>query len=87
MHAAAATRLHVELTAVGPDTFSLHAVDATGAPVISIDTVTLRDVPTTFGQGAPAAVGLRDSFFELSLATVFTDHRARTGPQRGLGGV
>ena len=51
MHASAATRLHVELTAIGEHTFRLHAADPTGAPVISIDSLTLRELPDTRGGG------------------------------------
>jgi NADPH:quinone reductase-like Zn-dependent oxidoreductase/acyl carrier protein len=65
LHATAATRLHVELVRIGADTFRLHAVDPTGAPVISIDAFSLREVPPTFeapGRGA----GVGDSVFELA---------------------
>ncbi|ORA07898.1 hypothetical protein BST12_28675, partial [Mycobacterium angelicum] len=64
LHAIGATRLHVQLSATGPDTFTLHATDPAGAPVISIDTLTLRARPDHIGSPAPAA--LRDSLFELA---------------------
>ena len=65
LHAIAATRLHVELTSTGPDTFTVHATDPTGAPVITIQTLSLRELPAGGGQLA-APVSLRDSVFELS---------------------
>ena len=72
LHATAASRLHVQLTATGPDTFMLHAADPTGAPVITIRTLTLRELPATIGQ--PAAVaGLHDSMFQLSWPPLFDD--------------
>ncbi|WP_158015200.1 type I polyketide synthase [Mycobacterium basiliense] len=65
LHATAASRLRVQLTATGPDSFTLHAADPTGAPVITIGTITLRELPAANGQ--PAAVpGLQDSVFQLS---------------------
>ena len=53
LHATAATRLHVQLTSTGPDTFTLHAADPTGAPVITIRTLTLRACPTSSSSGPP----------------------------------
>jgi acyl transferase domain-containing protein len=53
LHATAATRLHVQLTSTGPDTFTLHAAGPTGAPVITIRTLTLRALPDTIEQRAP----------------------------------
>jgi mycoketide-CoA synthase len=64
LHATAASRLQVELTRIGADTFRLHATDPTGAPVISIDTVTLRDVPESVGHTPVPATA--DSLFELA---------------------
>jgi polyketide synthase 12 len=65
LHATAATRLHVELVRTGADTFRLHATDPAGAAVISIDTLSLREVPPTFeAPGRVAGVG--DSVFELA---------------------
>ncbi|WP_191499925.1 type I polyketide synthase, partial [Mycobacterium simulans] len=42
LHASTATRLHVHLARTGADTYTLHATDPTGAPVLTIATVTLR---------------------------------------------
>ncbi|MGB7163323.1 MAG: SDR family NAD(P)-dependent oxidoreductase [Mycobacterium sp.] len=64
LHATAATQLHIQLTRTGADTFRLHAADPTGAPVITIDTVTLRAAPERIGQPTPVA-GVSDSLLEL----------------------
>ena len=72
LHATAATALHVQLTRTGADTFRLYAADPAGAPVISIDTVTLRALPERIvsrprwraaGQrvGAGLVAGARDT--------------------------
>ncbi|MGW4211291.1 SDR family NAD(P)-dependent oxidoreductase [Lentzea sp. NPDC004789] len=44
LHATGATRLRVRLTTTGPDTVSLLAADDTGAPVASIESLTLRTI-------------------------------------------
>ncbi|WP_299537467.1 type I polyketide synthase [uncultured Streptomyces sp.] len=44
LHATGAERLRVRITAVGPDTVSLAAADPTGAPVATVDALTLRPV-------------------------------------------
>ena len=44
LYATAATQLHVQLTRTGEDTFELHATDPTGAPVITIRAMTLREL-------------------------------------------
>ncbi len=82
LHATAARRLHVQLTATGPDTFMLHAADPTGAPVITIRTLTLRELPTTIGQPA-AAAGLHDSMFQLSWPPLFDDTSPATATVPG----
>ncbi|ORA09347.1 hypothetical protein BST12_27795, partial [Mycobacterium angelicum] len=64
LHATAATRLNVVLTRTGADTYTVRASDPTGAPVITVTTVTLRSVPDSLPQ--PTAVpALRDSLFQL----------------------
>ena len=69
LYATAATELRVQLTRTGEDTFTLHATDPTGAPVISISSLTLRTVSGQIGGLAPTA-GLSDSLFELSWPSV-----------------
>ncbi|WP_431607882.1 polyketide synthase dehydratase domain-containing protein [Streptomyces griseocarneus] len=44
LYAAAATELRVRLTAVGPEAISLQGYDASGALVVSVDSLTLRSV-------------------------------------------
>ncbi|MEB4209440.1 type I polyketide synthase [Mycobacterium sp. 94-17] len=63
LHATAATRLHVQLTSTGPDSFALYASDPAGAPVITIRSLTLRKLPDDIGQ-LPVS-GPHDSLFEL----------------------
>jgi len=65
LYATAATQLHVELTRTGEDTFTLHATDPAGAPVITIGALTLRTVSDDIGRPGPTA-GLSDSLFELT---------------------
>ena len=65
LYATAATQLHVHLTRTGEDTFTLHATDPTGAPVITISALTLRAVSDQIGGPTPIA-GLSDSLFELT---------------------
>ncbi|MFE4917217.1 type I polyketide synthase [Streptomyces sp. NPDC056652] len=56
LHAAAASALRVRLTATGPDEVALSAVDATGAPVLSADSLVLGP-PSGEPRQAPAAGG------------------------------
>ena len=72
LYATAATQLHVQLTRTGEDTFTLHAADPTGAPVITIRAITLRELPDIRGQLA-AVAGPRDSVFQLSWPPLFDD--------------
>ncbi|MFD5704438.1 SDR family NAD(P)-dependent oxidoreductase, partial [Streptomyces lasiicapitis] len=44
VHAVGATRLRVRVTSAGPDAVALEAVDATGVPVVSVDSLALRPV-------------------------------------------
>ncbi|MCV7079674.1 SDR family NAD(P)-dependent oxidoreductase [Mycobacterium szulgai] len=71
LHAIGATRLHVQLSATAADTFTLHATDPAGAPVVTIDTLTLRARPDHINSPAPAA--LRDSLFELHWPALAAD--------------
>ncbi|WP_208643402.1 acyltransferase domain-containing protein, partial [Streptomyces diastatochromogenes] len=45
IHATGATSLRVRITPAGPDTYTLTAVDPTGAPVVSLDALSLRPIP------------------------------------------
>ncbi|HEU5470991.1 MAG TPA: SDR family NAD(P)-dependent oxidoreductase, partial [Actinophytocola sp.] len=46
LHATGASTLRVRLTPAGPDAVSLTAYDASGAPVLSVDSLVLRPVPS-----------------------------------------
>lgn len=64
LYATAATQLYVQLTHTGDDTFELRATDPTGAPVITINALTLRTVSEI---GRPTSMaGLSDSLFEVT---------------------
>jgi mycoketide-CoA synthase len=65
LYATAATQLNIQLTRTGDDTYTLHATDPTGAPVITISALTLRAVPDHLGQLTSTA-GVSDSLFELT---------------------
>ncbi|TVS87130.1 type I polyketide synthase [Mycobacterium helveticum] len=72
LYATAATQLHVQLSRTAEDTFELRATDPTGAPVITVRTITLRELPDIGGQLA-AVAGLRDSVFQLSWPPLLVD--------------
>ena len=67
LYATAANRLRVRLAPVSADSFRLEATDPAGAPVITIDTVNLRELPATLTAGAPPTrMGLGRSLLELA---------------------
>ncbi|MFY2859809.1 fatty-acid--AMP ligase [Mycobacterium sp. THU-M104] len=72
LHATAATQLYVELTRTAEDTWELRAADPTGAPVITIETITLRELTDIRSQLA-AVADLRDSVFHLSWPPLLDD--------------
>ncbi|CPR08054.1 Fatty acyl-AMP ligase FadD28 and polyketide synthase [Mycobacterium bohemicum DSM 44277] len=72
LYATAATQLHVQLSRTGEETFELRATDPAGAPVITVATITLRELPDISGHLA-AAPGLRDSVFQLSWPPLLDD--------------
>ncbi|WP_191499993.1 acyltransferase domain-containing protein, partial [Mycobacterium simulans] len=53
LYATGATRLYVRLNRTSADTYTLHAADPTGAPVISIAALTLRALPETIPPTTP----------------------------------
>ncbi|SDT81653.1 pimaricinolide synthase PimS1 [Streptomyces sp. TLI_053] len=63
LHAAAATELRVLVTATGADSYRLEATDPAGRPVITVESLVTRPVPTD-GPGAGPAVG-RDTLFAV----------------------
>ncbi|WP_244606297.1 zinc-binding dehydrogenase, partial [Mycobacterium attenuatum] len=66
LHATTATSLHIQLIPTGTDTFKLHATDPTGAPVITIQAMTLRALPDVPAELTPSTVGLRHGLLELT---------------------
>nr|WP_086824658.1 type I polyketide synthase [Allokutzneria sp. NRRL B-24872] len=69
LHAAGATALRVHLVPVGTEAVSLTAVDPTGAPVISVDSLALRAVSA---EQVQAAALEQDSLFRLDWVPVGT---------------
>ncbi|MEU3188691.1 type I polyketide synthase, partial [Streptomyces sp. NPDC006923] len=55
LYATGATTLRVRISPTGPDTFSLTAADATGRPVVAVESLVLR--PVARDQLTPAASG------------------------------
>ncbi|MFI1019125.1 SDR family NAD(P)-dependent oxidoreductase, partial [Streptomyces sp. NPDC020965] len=80
LHAVGASTLRVRLTPQGPDAVSLLAADTTGAPVVSIDSLTLRPVSAEQLRTRPGAG--QNSLFALDWipAGPVTGTEAATGP-------
>ncbi|WP_446678278.1 type I polyketide synthase [Streptomyces scopuliridis] len=71
LHAAAATALRVRITATGSDEVALSAVDATGAAVLSVDSLVLGPPSGEPGQAMPTAAGTeRGAFLTLDWVPV-----------------
>ncbi|MEW2395144.1 type I polyketide synthase [Streptomyces sp. NPDC046862] len=64
VHATGATSLRVRLAPSGADGLSVHAVDATGAPVVTVDELAFRSV--TPEQLSPAAVVGQDALLRVA---------------------
>ncbi|WP_337661984.1 SDR family NAD(P)-dependent oxidoreductase [Actinoalloteichus sp. AHMU CJ021] len=62
-HTTGAEVLRVRVARTGPDSISLEAVDVTGAPVVSVDAVAFRPLPTERLLGSGAGV---DTLFEVT---------------------
>jgi amino acid adenylation domain-containing protein/non-ribosomal peptide synthase protein (TIGR01720 family) len=84
LYATAATRLHVQLVATGPDTYTLHAADPAGAPVITIETISLRAEPDTRAGWEPAAAGPHSDVFELDWQVLSEDSFPAPASMPGL---
>ncbi|MFD9568930.1 type I polyketide synthase [Streptomyces sp. NPDC059982] len=66
LHAAGAARLRVRLTRTGPAAVSLEAADATGAAVLSVDSLVLRPLDLASAPAAVSSGGAgRDSLFRV----------------------
>ena len=63
LHAAGASALRVRLTRTGPGTVGVAVADDTGAPVASVDALSLR--PLTEGQLRSARAGQRTGLFQV----------------------
>ncbi|HWO63726.1 MAG TPA: type I polyketide synthase, partial [Umezawaea sp.] len=66
LHASGAAALRMRLTPAGPYGFALEARDATGAPVLTVDSLLLR--PTPAGGLKTGRDPLRDALFRLDWA-------------------
>ena len=85
LYATAATQLHIQLTRTGDDTYTLHATDPTGAPVITISALTLRAVPDHFEPADVDGRGIGQPV-RADLAPGARTARAVSDPT-GVGGV
>jgi acyl transferase domain-containing protein len=71
LHATNATTVHITIRPVSSDTVSLTAVDTTGAPVLTVDGLTLRALPA-----GPTTSSIGGDLYELtwSTQTIPADH-------------
>ncbi|MDQ2583537.1 polyketide synthase [Saccharothrix yanglingensis] len=76
LHAAGASELRVRVSPTGPDSISLHIADATGGPVLSVDSLVAR--PVSSDALAPS----RDSLFRITWEPA--TGTGATGPVRVL---
>ncbi|ORA08398.1 hypothetical protein BST12_28400, partial [Mycobacterium angelicum] len=77
LYATAATHLYVRLRRTSTDTYTLHASDPTGAPVITVATVMLRALSKT---PTPQPTPARDALFQLHWPALPADAFAPTQP-------
>ncbi|KAA0111818.1 type I polyketide synthase [Mycolicibacterium sp. P1-5] len=88
LYATAATQLYVRLARTGEDTFQVHATDSAGAPVITIDALTVGgvDEPATTGDtrsaSAPRPTRIRPRAAAASSRTLAADLAAQSPGQR-----
>ncbi len=84
LFATGASCLHVQLVRTGTDTFRVDAVDPAGAPVITIEAVTVRALPEALGRPAvPAGPG--EGLLELAWPVLAEDFfRPITTPSTGV---
>ncbi|HEV7652104.1 MAG TPA: SDR family NAD(P)-dependent oxidoreductase, partial [Actinophytocola sp.] len=77
VHATGATALRVRLAKTGPDTVSIAAADTTGAPVVSVGTLTVREVSADLTRtvSRDALFGVR--WIPVPLDAADTDHVVR----------
>ena len=72
LYATGASCLHVQLLRTGTDTFRVDAVDPAGAPVITIEAITVRALPEALGRPAVLA-GPREGLLELTWPVLAED--------------
>ncbi|MER5757254.1 type I polyketide synthase, partial [Streptomyces sp. NPDC002088] len=78
LHAVAATDLRVRLTRTGDATAAIDIADATGAPVISVEELALREMKPAAGQGVGPA---QNAVFDVDWVPLETG--AVSAPQAG----
>uniref|UniRef100_UPI000526CDB8 SDR family NAD(P)-dependent oxidoreductase n=1 Tax=Streptomyces sp. NRRL F-525 TaxID=1463861 RepID=UPI000526CDB8 len=84
LHATSATALRVRLVPAGPDAVAITLTDQTGAPVATIDSLTLRQV--TAAQLAADRAGKQQPMFGLSWTPLpEMDDRSKAGPWAVVG--
>ncbi|MFD5115617.1 type I polyketide synthase [Streptomyces sp. NPDC058391] len=87
LHAGAASALRVRITAAGPGEVALTAVDATGAPVLSVDSLVLGP-PSGEPQATPAGSGPeRGSLFAVDWVPAAVDPASVTGTRWAVVGA
>ncbi|WP_328584463.1 type I polyketide synthase [Streptomyces sp. NBC_00370] len=87
LHAGGASALRVRIGAAGPGAVALSAVDAAGAPVLSVDSLVLGP-PSGQARPAPAAGGAeRGSLFALDWVPVAVDSASVTGTRWAVVGA
>ncbi|MFI5758994.1 type I polyketide synthase [Streptomyces sp. NPDC051569] len=79
LHAAAASALRVRLTATGPDTVALTAVDIEGAPVLSVDSVEFGAASGEQRQAPSAGGADQGALFTLGWAPLAAEPVPATG--------
>ncbi|MFH8485217.1 type I polyketide synthase [Streptomyces longisporoflavus] len=70
LHATGATTLRVRVSAAGTDTISLIAADATGQPVVSVESLALRALAEESLTGSPR----RDALFQVEWTRIEAPH-------------
>ncbi|MEV7030926.1 type I polyketide synthase [Streptomyces sp. NPDC093272] len=80
LHAAGAGAVRVRLAPAGAEAFTLDLFDGTGAPVASVESLTLRAASGQAAERTP-----RDSLFRLDWDTVPAPRRPDVGPWAVLG--
>ncbi len=80
LHAIGAATARVRMTATGPDTVALHLADASGAPVATVESLTLRPVaPEALGR--PPAAG-HDALYRVAWTPLPAGEAVATGAGR-----